>query len=129
MKVTEPEAFCCNSSKISEELEENLLSKLLRWLTASVILGRLSWKLSNLNSTCSLRLEPNTLQSLMDCDEKGLGNQKDIGCEEILAASIVYLQQLLSTKWKLLPSVVSALCLLLFSGPATGSLTSYYQLV
>ncbi|KAL3520732.1 hypothetical protein ACH5RR_018881 [Cinchona calisaya] len=119
-KVPEPEAGCSNFSKFSEEQsEEDILSKLLRWLTASVILGMLSLKLSNLNYTTSSEiLKLNNLQSILECCEKGFGgNQEGFGREEILALSIFYLQQLVGLKWKLLPSVVSALSLLLFSGP------------
>ncbi|CAI9091124.1 OLC1v1026064C1 [Oldenlandia corymbosa var. corymbosa] len=118
MKVTKPEAPWCNLSNIpEEELEEDLLSKLLRWLTASVIIGRNVSK-----SIRTSRLELSTLHSLLEGCENVLGNQNDHNCIQVLGSSIFHLQQLLSTKWELLPSVVSALCLLLFSGTSPDSL-------
>lgn len=91
-----------------EQSEDSSLLKLLRWLTASVILGRLSSRFEKSN------LE--TLHSLLDLDEKECGeSQFGFGCEEILAACIFGLQQLLGMGCRLLPSVAAALSLLLFS--------------
>lgn len=103
-----------------ESTEENLTAKLLRWLTASVILGRLSRKSSDVVYSCHFeRSKLYTLESLLNYREKGSGdNQGAPGCIEILAVSIFYLQQLVGIHYKLLPSVVSALCLLLFSVPS-----------
>lgn len=100
-----------------DESEESLISKLLRWLTASVILGLLSEKFKCLDLSCfHEKSSPQTLCSLFDQYESGDGeNQAELGSEEILAGTIFYLQQLLGRKYTVLPSVVSALCLLLFS--------------
>ncbi|XP_059628326.1 uncharacterized protein LOC132271080 [Cornus florida] len=101
-----------------EQHEDSLISKLLRWLTASVIHGRLSCNSSNLDSIqFSERSNLKALQSFLESIEKGCAenNKTDFGCEETLATTIFYLQQLLGINCSLLPSVVSALCLLLFS--------------
>lgn len=100
-----------------DESEESLISKLLRWLTASVVLGLLSEKFKCLDLSCfHEKSSPQTLCSLFDQYESGDGeNQAELGSEEILACTIFYLQQLLGRKYTVLPSVVSALCLLLFS--------------
>lgn len=95
-------------------VEESLISKLLRWLTASVILGKLSWKFDDPSSKLSKRSNE-TLQSLLEDFERGREGLKKVkfDCEEILAASIFYLQQLLGVRCRVLSSVVSALSLLL----------------
>lgn len=126
MEVPEPEALYSNSLRFSEQSEEDLVSKLLRWLTASVILGRLSWKLSGLNSTSSSEiLKFGNLHYIVEYCMKGCGeNQVNFGSEEILAVSIFYLQQLAGIKWNFLPSVVSALSLLLFYGPSSSDSNS-----
>ncbi|KAI3458963.1 hypothetical protein Pfo_015626 [Paulownia fortunei] len=96
--------------------KDSLVSKLLRWLTASVILGKISCKLSKLNNDSFLeRPSLHTLQSWLGCHEKGFGENAGYGCEDVLAASIFYLLQLVGFSHKLLPSAVSALCLLLLS--------------
>ncbi|GMP22619.1 hypothetical protein CsSME_00000555 [Camellia sinensis var. sinensis] len=118
-KLLQPRETYCHSTIFLEEQqsEDSLISTLLRWLTASVIVGRLSWRSNDLDSNLVLeRSGLETLQSLLEHSKKGCGeNQTGFGCEEMLAASIFYLQQLLGMDCRLLPSVVSALCLLLFS--------------
>ncbi|KAH7865065.1 hypothetical protein Vadar_001776 [Vaccinium darrowii] len=83
------EAYCHSAILLGrEQYEDSLLSKLLRWLTASVILGRLSLRFEKSN------LE--TLHSLLELDKKGCGeSQFGFGCEEILAACIFGLLPLL----------------------------------
>lgn len=111
--------------------EESLISKLLRWLVASVILGKLSRKL-DVNAELSEKSSFKTLQSLLENVEKGCGESNSSGfdCEEVLALSIFYLQQLLGMNFTVLPSVVSSLSLLLlckkskFSDFALGYRTS-----
>lgn len=111
--------------------EESLISKLLRWLVASVILGKLSRKL-DVNAELSEKSSFKTLQSLLENVEKGCGESNRLGfdCEEVLALSIFYLQQLLGMNFTVLPSVVSSLSLLLlckkskFSDFALGYRTS-----
>jgi hypothetical protein len=55
------------------------------------------------------------LQNLLENVEKGCGESNRLGfdCEEVLALSIFYLQQLLGMNFTVLPSVVSSLSLLL----------------
>ncbi|XP_027162829.1 uncharacterized protein LOC113763268 [Coffea eugenioides] len=129
MEVPESEAMYSNALRFSEQSEEDLVSKLLRWLTASVILGRLSWKLSDLNSTSSSEiLKLDNLHCIMDYCVKECGeNQENFGSKEILAVSIFYLQQLAGIKWNFLPSVVAALSLLLFSGPSSSDSDSRHS--
>ena len=102
---------------ISEDalVEESLTSKLLRWLVASVILGKLSAKLDD--STPISKGSHTTLLSLLEKVEKGCEgiNKSRFVCEKILAAAIVHLQQNLGKHCRVLPSVVSALSLLVIS--------------
>ncbi|KAL3830073.1 hypothetical protein ACJIZ3_018875 [Penstemon smallii] len=93
--------------------EDSLVSKLLRWLTASVIRGKLSCKISKLKpGSFSERPSLHTLQSLLEFHEEGFGEYAGY---DILAVPIIYLLQLLGFSHGFLPSVVSALCLLLLS--------------
>lgn len=106
---------------ISEETpsDESLISKLLRWLVAAVILGKLSWKLNDVNSTYSERSSLKSLQSFLEYVEVTSGgrNNRKFDCEEVLAETIIFLQQLLGSTSRVLSSAVSALCLLLFCSP------------
>ncbi|CAH9077203.1 unnamed protein product [Cuscuta europaea] len=106
-------SYRCSLNVFSEKDKENsLMSKLLRWLTASVILGKISYNLIKLESLERSKLI--NLQSLLEWNGKTYcDSNKDFACQEItLAAAIFYMQQLLGSNYKLLPSVVSALCLL-----------------
>lgn len=98
---------------------ESLVSKLLRWLTASVILGKIYHKSSKLSND-SLLERPTlyTLQSWLRCSNEGFEEKAEYGCENVLAASIFYLIQLLDFSPRLFPSAVSALCLLLLPDSA-----------
>lgn len=92
------------------------MSKFLRWLTASIIIGKLHQKS---NDTYSVFSETNTLESLHSLlvhVENTSGQRHDINtdCEDLLASTIFYLQLLPGINQELLPSVVSALCLLTF---------------
>ncbi|XP_062077760.1 uncharacterized protein LOC133782458 isoform X2 [Humulus lupulus] len=96
-----------------EQSEDSLVSKLLRWLTASVILGKLKVKSKNLDPKLGLNLKD--LVSLFDhaeteCEE---GREDRIQRDQFLASTILYLQLLVRTNHKVLPSVVSALSILL----------------
>lgn len=116
-----------------DELEESLISRLLRWLTASVILGRSSEKFKILDMSCiHEKSSPQTLHFLFDENMRGdEQNQTELLSEEILAGTIFYLQQLLGRKNTVLPSVVAALCLLmLYDHSLTGTLyliTFFFQ--
>lgn len=117
-EVFHPEDSDCHFIVISGKRppDDSLVSKLLRWLTASVILGKISCKLNKLNNDSFLeRPSLHTLQSWLRCHEKGFGENAGYGCEDVLAASIFYLLQMLDFSHRLLPSAVSALCLLLLS--------------
>ncbi|KAL8538638.1 hypothetical protein ACS0TY_000600 [Phlomoides rotata] len=114
-----PEDSDYHSTEISAKTspEESLVSKLLRWLTASVILGKISCKSSKLNNGSFSEMHTlETLHSWLRSPEKEIGENAGYGCEDILAASIFYLIQLLDFGDRLLPSAVSAICLLLLSG-------------
>ncbi|XP_058204610.1 uncharacterized protein LOC131318694 isoform X1 [Rhododendron vialii] len=118
-KALQPRDAYCDSAILleTEQSEDSLISKLLRWLTASVILGRLSLRSVDLElNFAPEKSNLETLQSLLKLNKNGCGENKcGFGCEEMLAASIFGLQQLLGMDCRLLPSVVSALSLLLRS--------------
>ncbi|XP_055805226.1 uncharacterized protein LOC129874030 isoform X2 [Solanum dulcamara] len=117
-KVHGPENFDCNMRLQSEEeSDDSLISKLVRWLSASVIVGKYFLKFSNLDICHSFdRSKLNNLLSLMEWSEQRCnGTSRTFACEETLASSIFFLQQLQRTNYTVLPSVVSALCLLLSS--------------
>ncbi|XP_073041195.1 uncharacterized protein [Primulina eburnea] len=100
----------------------SLAQKLLRWLTASVILGNISAKLSKFNSVILLeRSSLRTLQSFLEFNQQSFGEDVRCGSKDILATSIIYLLQLVGFSHSLLPSAVAALCLLLLSGSSSGS--------
>ncbi|KAJ4982168.1 hypothetical protein NE237_033005 [Protea cynaroides] len=100
-----------------EQCEDSLMSKLLRWTTASVILGRISAKSCHAKTISSQISDVETLQSLLDHIKKGNGNSREgsYGNDKALAVTILHLQQLLGLNCRVLPSVISALCLLLLS--------------
>ncbi|XVE52806.1 hypothetical protein DITRI_Ditri02bG0153700 [Diplodiscus trichospermus] len=104
---------------VSEEAshEESLVLKLLRWLTAAIIHGKLSCYFKDWAAKFSERSSLKTLQSLLEYVSRGdkEGNRTSFVLEEMLAAQVFYLQQSLGIHCTTLPSVVSALCLLLLS--------------
>ncbi|KAI4306089.1 hypothetical protein L6164_029398 [Bauhinia variegata] len=102
-----------------EPKENSLISKLLRWLTASVIIGKLCEKSEDTKSAEVVNL--NSLHSLLEHVQNSSGqrNKSKIGGEELLATMILYLQQLLGINCNVLPSVVSALCILLFGASSS----------
>ncbi|XP_035543314.1 uncharacterized protein LOC108983821 isoform X4 [Juglans regia] len=108
---------CFTISSEEEIYKESLRSKLLRWLTAAVILGKLSLKSNDLDPELSNRLKLGTLQSLWDLigNARNESIQNRFGCETLLAAVIFYLQQHLGINCRVLPSVISALCLLFYA--------------
>ena len=108
-------------SSEEEILEDSLIPRLLRWLTAAIILEKLSWKNTDVDPKISNRFKSGTLQSLLDLieNERDESVKNRFGCEDLLAAVIFYLQQLHGIHCQVLPSVISALCLLFSaSGPA-----------
>ncbi|KAM7486761.1 hypothetical protein LguiA_002770 [Lonicera macranthoides] len=105
-------------SSEEEHSEDSLISKLLRWLTASVILGRKSnYLVSNFPKE---RNSAQTLQSLLENTKKRSRENHCgvVSSEEIYSGAIFYLQQLLGMNCTVLPSSVSALCLLLSTPPS-----------
>ncbi|KAL6012007.1 hypothetical protein ACLOJK_002478 [Asimina triloba] len=92
-----------------EQSEEVPISKLLRWLTASLLL----WKISGKCRKTCLSFRTGTLQSLFESIDPEL--EENISNCEVVAATLLYLQQLTGTNSEVLPSVVAALCLLLCS--------------
>ncbi|KAH0771918.1 hypothetical protein KY290_015899 [Solanum tuberosum] len=117
-EVHGPENFdCIMRLQSDEESDDSLISKLVRWLAASVIVGKHSLKFSNLDICHSFdRSKLNNLLSLMEWDDQRCSStSRTFACEETLASSVFFLQQLQRTNYTVLPSVVSALCLLLSS--------------
>ncbi|WOL03409.1 hypothetical protein Cni_G12129 [Canna indica] len=99
-----------------QQENESLISKLLRWLTASVILGSISKRSFNIKTEFSLRKSTfETLQSLLDfiTKEESNSGEENFNCNEALAVLILYLQQVLGKSSADLRSVIFALCLLL----------------
>lgn len=98
-----------------EQSEYSLTSKLLRWLTASVIVGKLSRNSKNLES--KMRSGVKDLQSLLAHGENASrgSSQSRYGGEEILASAIIYLQQFVGTNYKVLPSIICAVSFLLYN--------------
>ncbi|KAL8193175.1 hypothetical protein R6Q57_027079 [Mikania cordata] len=93
-----------------EQASESLKSKLLRWFVASVLLATASQQLRDNNLENSF---PENLNSLL---EAGWSlDQVASGSEELLASTIYYLHQIIGSKCQVFTSVVSSLCLLLFS--------------
>lgn len=79
-------------------------------------MGKVHQKSNDIDSGLA---ETNNLESLHSLlvrveNSSGQGHGFNIGGEELLASTIFYLQQQLGINQELLPSVVSALCLLIF---------------
>ncbi|EYU23596.1 hypothetical protein MIMGU_mgv1a025361mg [Erythranthe guttata] len=105
----------------SKPEDESIVSKLLRWLIASVIRGKISRKLiDNDNNSFSKRESFHSLQSWLSSKNEKVFEEN--GCDDVLAATIFYLLQILGFNHSLLPSAVSALCLLLV--PSSSELES-----
>ncbi|TKY46883.1 Nucleolar pre-ribosomal-associated protein 1 [Spatholobus suberectus] len=104
-------------NNLREEFRENsVISAFLRWLTASVIIGKLHKKSDNRDLGFAETHNFGSLHSLLVHvgNTSGQGHDIDIGTEELLASTIFYLQLLLGINHEVLPSVVCALCLLIF---------------
>ncbi|KAG8070074.1 hypothetical protein GUJ93_ZPchr0006g41040 [Zizania palustris] len=93
---------------------ECLLSKMLRWLVASVILGKISCisheKSGDLTSNASSFGSLQSFLNYMYGKVETVGSQN---ANETLAIIILYLQEHLKNNRDILPSMVAALCLLL----------------
>ncbi|RDY02938.1 Nucleolar pre-ribosomal-associated protein 1, partial [Mucuna pruriens] len=104
-------------NNLREEFQENsVVLTFLRWLTASAIIGKLHNKTDNRDSGLAEAQNFESLHSLLVHVENVSGRRHDIdiGAEEILASTILYLQLRLGINHEVLPSVVCALCLLVF---------------
>ncbi|KAK9146056.1 hypothetical protein Sjap_005959 [Stephania japonica] len=108
-------------TSVSEEdqSQDSLISKLLRWVTASVILEKVLESFKTLFSPEIANAR--TLQALMEHEERRRmqssikDDAESRNSNEALASIILYLQQLLGVEGRVLSSVVSALSLLLLS--------------
>lgn len=107
-----------------EQLDESLVSKLLRWLSASVILGSLAKR-----SDGSDLKTGSSLEDLMSSLAQEKRSQDRVGCEEFLASAILFLQQLVTTNYDALPSVVSALSILLHNASTSGKKIRFARLM
>ncbi|XP_042413782.1 uncharacterized protein LOC122002620 isoform X1 [Zingiber officinale] len=103
--------------KVKQE-DEPLISKLLRWVVASVILGTISNEFYNKKTDFCFGLSScTTLESALEFFTTREGNigEEELFASEALAFTILYLQQLLGRSCMDLPSVIFSLCLLLIS--------------
>ncbi|XP_074574903.1 uncharacterized protein LOC141831446 isoform X1 [Curcuma longa] len=103
----------------AKQENEPLISKLLRWVVASVILGAISSAFYNKKTDFCFGLSsPTTLESALEFftpREGNIGEEEELFANEALAFTILYLQQLLGRSCADLPSVIFSLCLLLIS--------------
>ncbi|PKI67693.1 uncharacterized protein LOC116192162 isoform X1 [Punica granatum] len=113
-----------------ETSEEPMMSKLLRWITASVILGHLCQRSLYTDAVVSTRLSLRTLEVVLESikgSHRRESNGSSPGREEFLIDAMLYFLQLLGTNCRVLPSVVSALCMLLLnSSEATGADSEFF---
>lgn len=116
-----------NLSK-KQEGKECLVSKILRWLTASIIIGRIS-NLSprSRESFHENRLQIRTLDSLIRCmiQDGSSGVIEDCEVNETLGAMILYLQQIARSTGSSASSVLLSLTLLLNSASKPGTNALY----
>ena len=115
------------SESDEEHFDESLTSKLLRWLSASAILGKVSLKFDCMHLRTSERLS-GTLYSLLEHvkNTRDDNSLQEFGCEGLLAANIFYLQQHLQSSFMVLPVVISALCLLLFDALISAGIPAFH---
>ncbi|KAI3986665.1 hypothetical protein MKX01_014203 [Papaver californicum] len=133
-KVVPRDSELQSTTSFGEQQSKNtLLSTLLRWVAASVILGRISrtsckidtFSLESRTKSRKEYTKEESLQSLLDnlreWQYKGIDDEYVEGREDDpsnivgLAVTILYLQQLLGMNDKVIQPVVSALSLLLLS--------------
>ncbi|KAK9133497.1 hypothetical protein Scep_013025 [Stephania cephalantha] len=114
-----PTGSYCTSVSEEDQSQDSLISKLLRWVTASVILEKV---LESFRTLFSPEItNARTLKALLEnVDRRHMQSSVNDYAEsrsnnEALASIILYLQQLLVVESRVLSSVVSALSLLLLS--------------
>lgn len=107
--------------------DDSLALKFIRWLTASVIIGKLHQKSNDLDSGFAETHNFESLHSLLVHVENTSGQRHDINIcsEDLLASTIFYLQLVLGINHEVLPSVVSALCLLTFGASNLAGILLY----
>lgn len=109
-----------------DQTEESLSSKLLRWVSASVILGTVISNNSGINASSSISRNENMLSYLKWISDTCEVTEDSSVFNESLAVLILHFQNSLSRKC-VLPSVVSALCVLLLNTASsrTGTVKEY----
>ncbi|KAI0491316.1 hypothetical protein KFK09_025576 [Dendrobium nobile] len=106
---------------VKEQIEESLASKLLRWVSASVILGTVLSSHSEVYASSRMYGNENMLSYLKGISMNACAATKNSSVvNESLAVLILHLQDFLSRKC-VLPSVVSALSVLLLSAASSGT--------
>ncbi|CAH2077824.1 unnamed protein product [Thlaspi arvense] len=112
-KRSKPSESHQDTMTLTEEPQaETMVAKFLRWLLASVILGKLYSKANDLDPTVLSKTKPETLLTLLECFKTRNLEGSETKSEHIIGEVIVHLQQLLSTNYSVLPSVVCALSLM-----------------
>ncbi|KAL9667065.1 hypothetical protein QQ045_001411 [Rhodiola kirilowii] len=100
----------------SEELhEDSITSKLLRWLSASVILAKISGVANKGTLNTPVTPDYKSLQSLLECIQQAQNSPANSpGSEDTLATMIFYLYHyLLRHNCRVAQSAIAALCILL----------------
>ncbi|KAL0726917.1 hypothetical protein Bca4012_023010 [Brassica carinata] len=103
------ESHQVNETLTEEPQEESMVAKFLRWLCASVILGKLYSQANDSDPTVLSKTKPEALLTLLEYFKTRNLEGSETKSEHIIGEIIVHLQQLLSTNYSLLPSVVCAL--------------------
>ncbi|XP_010545221.1 PREDICTED: uncharacterized protein LOC104817664 isoform X2 [Tarenaya hassleriana] len=100
-----------------ESQGETMVSKFLRWLIASVILGKLYYnRAHDSDQKLCRKSDIETLQSLLEFVKQRYKNGSELSnSKHILGVVIMFLQQHLGTNFKILPSVVCALSFMLLN--------------
>lgn len=113
---------------VKEHIKESLASKLLRWVSASVILGTVLSSHSEVYASSRMYGNENMLSYLKGISMNACAATKNSSVvNESLAVLILHLQDFLSRKC-VLPSVVSALSVLLLSAASSGTGTYSFSL-
>ncbi|KAF8052739.1 hypothetical protein N665_1514s0011 [Sinapis alba] len=109
-KGSKPSESHQDTKTLTEEpQEEGMVAKFLRWLLASVLLGKIYSKANDSDPTVLSKTKPETLLTLLEYFKTRNLEGSETKSEHIIGEVIVHLQQLLSTNYNLLPSVVCAL--------------------
>ncbi|ESQ54570.1 hypothetical protein EUTSA_v10024185mg [Eutrema salsugineum] len=113
-KGSKPSESHQDAKTLTEEPQaETMVAKFLRWLLASVILGKLYSKANDSDPTVLSRTKPETLLTLLEYFKTRNLEGSETKSEHVIGEVIVHLQQLMCTNYGVLPSVVCALSLML----------------